>query len=355
MKIPIKSAVLAGCSVFFLHAAAAKELTDADREALLENLAKLKTTYESTSDGKSGSAAAVFRSAMGSEEGAIALYLKCVEKVEFTEQKRKASDFRDWKQSEGPRLSSPGFSLALRHQLRWLCITLQAATSKVDRAKIAADAQDAVDSLCEDLKRSPKLANHQNILNMPVTDSVFARAYELGRQAVPNWQQAPTTQAPQTRQAQLNAPTWPQTPMDLHNVYGQIILPPYRKPAGLTLLKSGWTKYIQQVVSKEAGDRGAHEVNKSAAAAAEEAADQQKLISRLVPSLQWQMEVDLFRSGDPDGALVRMMAHLEKHTTHPSWPDWYQQYKNLLKPAAATPQSKVSPPPAPETTDEDSP
>lgn len=351
MKIPISVPIFLICSAFFLQAVRAKELTDADREALLENLEKLKSSYESKAEGRAGTAIATFRSAMGSEDAAVALYLKCVEKVEFTDQKKRPSEFLDWKRGEGARLSKPGFSLALRHQLRWLILTLQASAGKANRVKIATEAQDAMDSICGDFA---KLQFHQDVLNTPVSGTVFAKAYDLGQLSVPNW-----TQAAATPTAQAYAPLWPQVPTDLSNIYNQVILPPFRKPATLGLLKTGWAKYIQQVIAKQAAassaDPNGREGKKNTPPSEAKIAEHQRFMEREVPSLQWQMEADLFHSGDPDGALVRMMAHLEKHTTHPSCPDWYQQYKNLLKPAAETPQSRVSPPPAPETADEDSP
>ena len=44
--------------------------------------------------------------------------------------------------------------LALRHQLRWLILTLQAASEKPDRAKLAADAQEIVDAIFRDATNS---------------------------------------------------------------------------------------------------------------------------------------------------------------------------------------------------------
>ena len=40
---------------------------------------------------------------------------------------RKASEFREWKKRHKERGDSPAFRLALRHQLNWLVLTLEAA------------------------------------------------------------------------------------------------------------------------------------------------------------------------------------------------------------------------------------
>ncbi len=60
----------------------------------------------------------------------------------------------------------------------------------------------------------------------------------------------------------------------------------------------------------------------------------ERFLIETVPELQWQMEVDLFRSGDESGAAMRMLGHLEKHLNHKSARDWGEQFKNLLKPKA---------------------
>jgi hypothetical protein len=58
-------------------------------------------------------------------------------------------------------------------------------------------------------------------------------------------------------------------------------------------------------------------------------------MTETVPKLQWEMEVDLYNSGDERGAAVRMLAHIEKNIAHPSAREWGEQFKTLLKPKAA--------------------
>lgn len=175
MTPPMRVHVLLLCAALSLNSARAEILTDADRETLLENLEKLRESANSKVDAKFRVALAAFREAIASDDAAISLYLNCMEKVNFEDQQKKSADFREWKRNEADKLADPGLRLALRQQLRWLVLTLQAASEKADRAKLAVEAQEIVDSISRD---PAKLKNQEAVLNQAVTSSVFARAYE---------------------------------------------------------------------------------------------------------------------------------------------------------------------------------
>jgi len=319
MRVPI---LLAG-SVFLIHSIHAETLSDADREALLDNLEKLKENVESKSDGRIRTAIAAFRSAMGSDDAAKELYLNCTKRVNFEDQQRKAQDFREWERRESERISGPGFAGALRLQLRWLVLTLEAAPEKADRSKLLGEAQQVVDGI---FSNSEKLKGQEATLLQPVTSTVFARAYEVSH---------------------VKADGWPLSPVQLEEVYSQLFLPPLRKPSSLPELRATWLKRIQQESAKaeylsigqggQGGQRGERDDRRGGAGDTAQAAAYAKFLEETVPKLQWEMEVDMFRSGDESGAAVRMLAHLQKYIAHPSAREWGQQFKDLLKPKASTP------------------
>jgi hypothetical protein len=60
--------------------------------------------------------------------------------------------------------------------------------------------------------------------------------------------------------------------------------------------------------------------------------DSERFMTRVVPELQWQMESDLFASGDESAAAMRMLAHLEKFNNHPSSRKWREAFEKMLKP-----------------------
>lgn len=323
----MRAPVLIVCAALALQSARAEILSDADREALLDNLEKLKESVESRRDAKFRLAIAAYRNAIASDDAAIELYLNCMEKVNFEDQQKKPADFRDWKRKEAEKLADPSLRLALRHQLRWLILTLQASVEDADRAKLAVDARDIVDTIFRDPE---KLGNQEKILSQPVTSTVFARAYEINGVMVEKW---------------------PLSPIQLDQIYTEVLLPPFQKIGRTDDLRAAWLKRIQQEGAKvefwnEKPKEGKHEEKRVGMASAMKPPEYERFLQDTVPKLQWEMEVDLFRNGDEAGAALRMLAHLEKFVTHPSIRDWAQEFRTLLSPAVldAVPAPEASAP-----------
>jgi hypothetical protein len=218
--------------------------------------------------------------------------------------------------------SDLSFRLALRYQLRWLILTLQASSEKANRKALAADAQEIVDAIFRD---ADKLAGQEQELNQSVTATVFARAYDIGH---------------------LENDKWPLSPVHLGEVYGSIVFPPLRMPARVTELRAAWIKRIQQEGIKVEAWSDNSRANPKGNGRGKTAKDERKIGMssemkglayerfriEILPELQWQMEMDLFRSGDESAAAMRMLSHLEKHLNHKSARSWGEQFKNLLNP-----------------------
>jgi hypothetical protein len=315
MKCPMKILAVLVCVTILSVKSGAEPLSPADREALLESLEKLKDDAEGKVAARFRAAVMAYRAALASEDETLDFYLKCVEKVNFQDQQRKAADFRDWKRRESDRLSSGEFRMALRAQLRWLVIYLQSADENADRAALAADGQAIVDAVFENPER---LATHQETLSQPVTATVFARAYEVGG---------------------LEKVKWPQSPVQLEQFYEQVVFPLYRRPSGIESLRSAWLRRIrQETVRAEAGVEN-HEGGgrrNGGNGGPQRPADASRFIIETLPELKWQMEVDLFQNGDESGAAKRMLEHIMGNITHRSARGWSEQFKNLLAPPAAT-------------------
>ena len=320
MRVPI---LLVGLALI-LNVVRAETLSPADREALLESLSKLRESAETKVDAKFRVALTAYRNAMSSDDAAIELYLNCMERVNFDEANRKSSDFREWKRKEAEKLSDPSLRLALRYQLRWLVLTLQAFPEKADRAKLAPEAQQAVDAI---FNEAQNFSGQDDLLTQSVLASVFAKAYDIDRIKVENW---------------------PLAPAQLDPIYEQIILPPLRKPSRLAELHAAWTKRIQQEGARvQYWSKSRGEDRKGAAGPSPAYA---KFVEEALPKLQWEMELDMFRSGDESGAATRMLAHLEKHIAHPSAKAWSGELGQLLTPeppAPAPPSTPAGETPAP--------
>lgn len=295
-----------------LDTACAESLSAADREALLETLAKLRENAESKVDGKIRTALAAFRNAAGSDDAAIELYLNCMELVNFDEQKKKAADFREWKRKESEKLSDPALRVALRLQLRWLILTLQSVPEDADRLKLGAEARQLMDSI---FSEADKLSSQEGLLGQSVMGTVFARAYEITQTKVENW---------------------PQSPIQIEGIYSQIILPPLRNSSRLDELQSAWIKRIKQegAVAQHWSKKGDDDRKGLSGAASAISPAYEKFLETTQPKLQWDMEVDLYRAGDESGAASRMLAHLQKHIAHPSAKGWSDELVQLLSPTA---------------------
>lgn len=309
------------CAVLTLSTARSEPLTAADREALLESLEKLRESADAKVDARFRIALAAYRTAASSDDEAMNLYLKCTEKVHFEDQQKKSSDFREWKRSQDDKLSDPNFRKALRIQLRWLMLTLQAASEKTAANELAATAREIVDSIFEDPK---KLRAHTGILGEDVTSCVFAKAYEI---------------------ADIELKKWPFSPGALGQIYDDVLLPPLRQPGRLDQLRSAWIKRIQQEgATREFWSPPPKETRRIGMATDLRPPEYDRFLANTLPQLQWQMEIDLFRSGDEAGAAKRMLSHLEKYVGHRSARDWSDQFQLLLNPKPATAAEATTPP-----------
>jgi hypothetical protein len=317
MKFPMRVPILLVCSALVLPGLHAESLSSADRETLLENLEKIREAAEGRVDARFRLAITAFRNALSSDDAAIELYFNCMEKVDFEDVHKRAADFREWKRQQGEKLSDPGLRLALRYQLRWLMLTLEAASVKPDRVKLVRDAQETVDSIFRD---SEKLKYQQQVLGQSVTSTVFARAYDINHVKVEKWSLSPIA---------------------IETIYEDMLLPPYRTPTGLAGLRAGWIKRIQQETVKQelwSADprkRENREEKRIAMADDMKTPEYLEFMENELPKLQWEMEVDLYTYGDESGASVRMLALLEKYINHPSAREWGEQFKKLIQPATA--------------------
>ena len=158
---------------------------------------------------------------------------------------------------------------------------------------------------------------------------------------------------------------WPATPLDISSFYEQLVFPAYRVSGDVDKLRAGWIKRIQQESElREAAPVAKPKVNGRVPAAlgelmgrGQERFSQERFVNDVLPDLQWQMEMDLFRCGDQQGAATRMLAHLQKHLTHDKAKAWSDQLKALLTaqtsatpagtPAVGTPTAGTTAQPSP--------
>jgi len=313
-------------------------LSEAERKTITDELAKIKESADQRVDARFRTAMRAYNQAMASNEAVTDLYLKCVEKVNFTDKLKEPKEFRDWKEKQEATLSDPAFKLAMRYQLRWLSLMLEASSKNADKERLAVEAASFVDTIFSDF---PAIQTQSSTLRQPVIGTVFAKAYEIDSVAV----------------------KWPGYPVDVGPIYEQVILSALRRPTLTTGLRNAWIKRIQlekinacSWVNKKtefSNKEGRRDREKEREAKEtlhnEQTVKEEQFESKTKPDLIWQMEVDLFRNGEEVAASSRMLAHINNHISNPSSRQWTEQLQQLLTPQAtpsqADPTQTVAPSP----------
>ncbi|MFC4993058.1 hypothetical protein [Rubritalea tangerina] len=319
LLIPVAAAAV------MVQGAHADGMTKAQREQLSKALDRLINKSKATLTSRQATAYKAYKNALGSSTKAMELYLDCYEKVNFIEAGKKSSDFRDWKRAQKERLSEPGFRLALRHQLNWLVLTLEASRNEEPNySALSAKARGAVENIFDDASR---LDHHHGILKQDVLSSVFAKAYGFGSYKIKDW---------------------PTTPLNIPQVYDKIVFPTLREKKKASTLHSAWKERISY---QEAMLEHWAPVPKSKTIGMKKDLKPpayNKFIETERPKLIWQMELDVYKAGDEYGSASRMIRHLERNISHNSAPEWAKQLSELIGPPpeeSETPNDEPSEPP----------
>lgn len=279
------------------------ELTDVDRQLLLEQMQKILDASKSNVSTRLSTALNAYRAALTSDAATHELYIKCVEKVLFQDEAKKAKEFRNWKKSHKDRRDTPSFRRALRYQLRWLVLMIETATDPEAKKNATKRALSVMNEVLSDHE---KLDGSAQVLRGNPMSSVFATAYDMNS---------------------VKSAQFPQSPLDIAGIYEGLVFPDLRESASFDKLKAAWLKRIELeggILQKlgtardQNGDKGRRP-------------EFEKWYYKTRPNLIWEMERDLFKSGDERGASLRMLKFLEKNFSHTSAPKWIDSFTNLVK------------------------
>lgn len=299
-----------------------EKLSEVDREALLERIESLKEGAASRADARFRSAISAYRSAMATDAAAIAFYLKCVEKVNFEEKEKSYVDFREWKRKNEEEISDTAFKTALRYQLRWLVLTLQAASQDPDFDYLSREAVNCIETI---MSQADKIGNHKGTLSSAVTSTVFAKAYDIDNVSVEDW---------------------PKAPFPAQAIFEDIVFPPLRNSAKISELRNAWEKFIQyegivaekwSVRKKQNADNDNNRKNDEAQKAAKKLSEEEQelqyatFLKETLPELRWEAEVDLYAAGDERTAAINMISLIEKNPYHSSVAEWADALHELLQ------------------------
>lgn len=288
--------------------AAESSLSQSDRELLIEKLNALRDAVEGKSEERMRTAISAFRNAMGSDDAAVDLYLKCVEKIDFEDQRKKEQEFREWKRNQKEKLESTAWRKAIRHQLRWLVLTMEASTKPDSITDFAPRAIEAVNDIFANAK---DFAGQQNVLRENVLSTYFARAYKVGN---------------------LRVKDWPNSPTDINTLFDKVVAPPLREGKKFGDLRTAWQARIRMEGLMQEHWTGGKPEGKIGMADAMRSPAYEKFLSDTLPDLRWQMERDLFKAGDERTAALHMLEQLQQNATHPKAAEWMKQMAEILMP-----------------------
>ena len=286
-----------------------EKLSALDVQLLLEKIKTLREGSQKAIGARYSTANSAFRSAIQSDSAAYALFVNCTEKVQFEEKQKSGSEFRDWKRRHKERSDSPSFRRALRHQLNWLLLTLQAASEPTKRDEMWSKALDHIDTIFKDAE---DLEGAQAVLRQNVLGTVFAEAYSVDN---------------------IEITDWPGSPLQLESVYEGLVLPSLRSKKTLSELGQAWDRRILH----EGTMIDIWNKPKKGLGRPEHSAQMEKFLEVRRPQLQWKKEMDLFGVGDQKQAALRMLKHIETHTTHRDIATWIAEFQAAVKGQVSAP------------------
>lgn len=266
-----------------------------------------------------------FRSAMASDKSAIDLYQNCIKLVNFERKDLKGSDFQTWKDRNENQLKDPDFAAAIRLQLEYLVLSLQA--QQTDNLAplipaVQAFLSKAVNTVQETTKHSASGAVQRGggrlmeILNRSVSNSIFSQAYQL--------------------ENHLNNKDWEYTPLNIGSIYSKIIFPSYleNKPQELPVQ---WDNRINGELALRKALQSETEFK--------------VYYTEQYPRLQWAKAQFLFSKNiNSLQSLADMLKIVRENPTHPNAGEWLQQLRqnvnasqpNDPSPSASAVESNLS-------------
>jgi len=297
------------CLAVLPFMAGAEELSPDEVRSLIKRLEALREGSEERTEARYRAAHAAFAKAVRSDTATHDLYIDCMEKVHFEARHRESREFREWKRRHKEHSNSPALRRALRHQLSWLLLTLEAASNPEELEALGPKAMDCIGAIFDD---AAKIQGEQERLRQDVLQSVFAAAYGIDR---------------------IDVGDWPGAPLQLGRIYEKLILPPLRRPDRGRSLREAWLKRIEyETALVEFGERqGGLSEGGTPLKTEPASARVERFLAGRRPQLIWEMERDLFMAGDQKNAALRMLAHIEKYISHEDSLRWIAEIEALAK------------------------
>ncbi len=283
-----------------------KGLSDADRKELMEKLEEIREAAERSSKDRFGAALVAFRDAVKSDSAAHDLYLKCVEKVDFVDEKKGSQEFREWKRKHKEKKDTVAFRRALRHQLNWLLLSIEACVKPEEIDSFGVKALEKMGAIMDD---HDVLKPQQGLLKKNVLSSVYAKAYDING---------------------LEAKGWPLSPLDVGKIYDKVVMPPLRNAASVSRLRLAWKKRIDHEGMTLKNWSDLPDSNRVGMKKDLLPPEFEKWKEDGYVQLQWDMEMDCYESGDEVDSASNMLILLTKYIKHKKSLEWTEDFQGLM-------------------------
>ena len=312
---------LVGVCVFLsvsLVCAQQQDVAPPNLDSILKEIGALEQKQKQGKMAERNSLVAQIQNASASGPAAANFYTQAVEEVQFKGKKDKVPEFTAWKKSRAELLRSREMQTALLLHLKYLLLSLQRKELEKPETQLPA-LMAYVNELvsCDDLfaKQNPPSNETRDLLNKPLTGSIFAQWLPLGE-----W-------LPDQK-------SWEQRPGDVPGILEKNIRSAMREKKDPQLIQT-WDLEMKVEAARITTGRSDHQ------------ADQFNTVTR--PRLQFKQAQDMAVVGQPNRALAETIALVRANPLHPDFRIWVAKIRESVKPAApAQPASdQTSPPPAP--------
>jgi hypothetical protein len=313
---------------------AARPLADQTAAEIMKAVTELANQLDAAKGRKNSEALRAFQDAVQTDDKAYNLWAQCKKQVDFDDKGKTGSEWGEWKRSpESQRWHDADAGCALKTQLQWLVLTLQAANATTETARegVLAQIPAFLSGLMDNWKR---MGDFRREAMGDVMNTVYARYFKLD-------------------QTLDRDPKWVYSPANIDEVYDRLVLPYLRVKKNLQGVTTAWQNRIRY--ETEMMDMAEREAklskngnNERRAAAAEE--DAIKFKEQKLPRLQWWAMKDAFLLGNEAGTAPSMLSHIRAHLGHRDADNWLRELIAMLKheelPSPQTPAPAAAEAPA---------
>jgi hypothetical protein len=323
-------------TILTVPGALAQDGATVDTTQMLQQLKQLREQAATKTKADKQRTIQEISAAAASADGAYNAWEKAIMATKFDGLTKEATQFKNWRETEGEAYKEPEVKNAMRLYFQWLNLTLQRSSGAkvkdmlpalVNYVKDLSADGIMIDNHTEEVRHErekearrggggPGGGNgpggggrdnvrriHDDILGKPLSGSMVVDWLKLGE-----WVKV--------------GKDWVDTPGDFDGIFETIILPELRAQKDQRALEY-WDIRI-----KREGDR---------AAQSKLDFEREKFTTVKMPSLMWKKATEMSNVGMRNRAATEMMNLIKTYPNHPESGSWMSQLEVMLNPAAATP------------------